>query len=47
MPSSRARVLGEAGIDHLVVLTEGPWTTERIAVLAEAADAIADLPPAS
>ena len=44
---ARARVLGEAGIDHLVVLTEGPWTTERIAVLAEAADAIADLPPAS
>ena len=41
---TRARALNEAGIDHFVVLTEGPWTTERIAVLADAAGAIAELP---
>jgi len=38
---ARARALGEAGIDHLIVLTEGPWTVDRIAVLADAADEIA------
>jgi alkanesulfonate monooxygenase SsuD/methylene tetrahydromethanopterin reductase-like flavin-dependent oxidoreductase (luciferase family) len=41
---ARARALGACGIDHLVVLTEGPWTTGRLAVLADAADTIADLP---
>ena len=43
---TRARALGAAGMDHLVVLTEGPWTTGRVAVLADAAEAIADVPAA-
>jgi alkanesulfonate monooxygenase SsuD/methylene tetrahydromethanopterin reductase-like flavin-dependent oxidoreductase (luciferase family) len=39
----RARALGDAGIDHLIVLTDGPWTLDRIAVLADAADTVAEV----
>jgi len=31
----RARALADIGIDHLVVLTQGPWTLDRLAVLAD------------
>jgi alkanesulfonate monooxygenase SsuD/methylene tetrahydromethanopterin reductase-like flavin-dependent oxidoreductase (luciferase family) len=33
---ARAAALGALGMDHLVVLTRGPWTDERLAVLAAA-----------
>jgi alkanesulfonate monooxygenase SsuD/methylene tetrahydromethanopterin reductase-like flavin-dependent oxidoreductase (luciferase family) len=42
--AARARTLGGMGIDHVVVLTEGPWTRDRIDVLAEAAGTIASVP---
>jgi F420-dependent oxidoreductase-like protein len=39
--AERARALADLGIDHVVVLTQGPWTPERIAVLADAAATLA------
>ena len=34
--AEHARALDELGIDHVIVLTQGPWTPDRIEVLAEA-----------
>lgn len=39
---ARARALRDAGAEHLVVLAAGPWTLDRLAVLADAADALAE-----
>jgi F420-dependent oxidoreductase-like protein len=39
----RARRLAAIGVDHLVVITQGPWTTETLTVLAEAIPAISNL----
>ena len=39
----RAAALAALGLDHLVVLTRGPWTTQALAVLADAVPAISDL----
>jgi alkanesulfonate monooxygenase SsuD/methylene tetrahydromethanopterin reductase-like flavin-dependent oxidoreductase (luciferase family) len=43
---ARAGALAALGIDHLVVLTRGPWTPDRLATLAAAVPAIAALPSA-
>lgn len=43
----RARRLADSGADHLVVLTDGPWTVDRIGVLADAAEQVAAIPTAS
>jgi alkanesulfonate monooxygenase SsuD/methylene tetrahydromethanopterin reductase-like flavin-dependent oxidoreductase (luciferase family) len=39
----RAAALAALGLDHVVVLTRGPWTTETLAVLADAVPAITEL----
>ena len=39
----RARRLATIGVDHLVVITQGPWTTSTLAVLAEAVPAIGEI----
>ncbi len=39
----RARTLAALGMDHVVVLTRGPWTTDHVAALARAVPYIADL----
>ena len=39
----RARRLAAIGVDHLVVITQGPWTATTLAVLAEAIPAIDDI----
>jgi alkanesulfonate monooxygenase SsuD/methylene tetrahydromethanopterin reductase-like flavin-dependent oxidoreductase (luciferase family) len=43
----RARGLAALGMDHLVVLTKGPWTPASLAVLTGAVPAIAEIPSAS
>ena len=43
----RAAALAALGLDHLVVLTRGPWTAETLAVLAEAVPWITDIPTAT
>ena len=43
----RCRLLGEAGISHIVCITTGPWTAASIGRLATAVPALADLPTAS
>jgi alkanesulfonate monooxygenase SsuD/methylene tetrahydromethanopterin reductase-like flavin-dependent oxidoreductase (luciferase family) len=40
----RAGALGELGIDHLVVHTQGPWTSASMATLATAVPDIAQIP---
>lgn len=40
---TRARELSDAGIEHLVVLTVGPWTPSRLAVLGECVEAVAEI----
>ena len=39
----RARTLSTYGIDHLIVFTQGPWTLEELAVLADAVTPIANI----
>ena len=39
----RARALAGLGLDHLIVLTRGPWTLESLATLAAAIPAINEL----
>jgi alkanesulfonate monooxygenase SsuD/methylene tetrahydromethanopterin reductase-like flavin-dependent oxidoreductase (luciferase family) len=41
---ARARALAALGLDHLVVLTRGPWTATTVAALASAVPAIAQIP---
>jgi alkanesulfonate monooxygenase SsuD/methylene tetrahydromethanopterin reductase-like flavin-dependent oxidoreductase (luciferase family) len=36
--AERCAALGELGLDHAVVITPGPWTEERVKVLAAAGD---------
>jgi alkanesulfonate monooxygenase SsuD/methylene tetrahydromethanopterin reductase-like flavin-dependent oxidoreductase (luciferase family) len=43
----RARRLADSGADHLIVLTDGPWAIERVAVLADAAQQLTDIPTTS
>jgi F420-dependent oxidoreductase-like protein len=43
----RARGLAALGIDHLVVLTKGPWTPASLAVLCDATAQIAAIPSAA
>ncbi len=40
----RAAALAQLGLDHLVVLTRGPWTADTLAVLTSVAPTIAELP---
>jgi F420-dependent oxidoreductase-like protein len=40
----RARGLAGLGLDHLIVLTSGPWTADTLGTLAAAVPAIAGLP---
>lgn len=40
----RCRAIAELGIDHVVVLTPGPWTGEGIDTLAEAIPTLRDVP---
>jgi F420-dependent oxidoreductase-like protein len=42
----RCAALGALGIDHAVVLTDGPWTQDALATLAAARPALDSLPPA-
>jgi hypothetical protein len=39
----RCRAFAELGIDHVGVLTTGPWTEEAVATLAEAVPELAQL----
>jgi F420-dependent oxidoreductase-like protein len=39
----RCRGFAELGIDHVCVITAGPWSEEGVATLAEAVPAVADL----
>jgi alkanesulfonate monooxygenase SsuD/methylene tetrahydromethanopterin reductase-like flavin-dependent oxidoreductase (luciferase family) len=43
----RAAALAALGLDHLVVLTRGPWTPDSLAVLVSAVPEIAELPTAA
>lgn len=43
--AARAPALAALGVDHLVVITDGPWTARSVAVLADAATMLADLDP--
>ncbi len=43
----RATALAALGLDHLVVLTRGPWTAGALAVLANAVPSITDIPTAT
>jgi alkanesulfonate monooxygenase SsuD/methylene tetrahydromethanopterin reductase-like flavin-dependent oxidoreductase (luciferase family) len=40
----RAAALAEQGLDHLVVLTRGPWIVDSLRVLADAITGITDIP---
>ena len=42
----RARTAAALGIEHLVVLTPGPWTDDLLAVLAAAVPALIEVPVA-
>jgi alkanesulfonate monooxygenase SsuD/methylene tetrahydromethanopterin reductase-like flavin-dependent oxidoreductase (luciferase family) len=44
---ARAAALAALGLDHLVVLTRGPWTAATLAVLAGAVPDLADIPTAA
>jgi hypothetical protein len=39
--TERCRTLGELGIEHAVVITNGPWDEQRLAALAATAAALA------
>lgn len=41
-----AHALAGQGIGHLVVLTQGPWTLDRLDVVADVATTVATLPTA-
>jgi alkanesulfonate monooxygenase SsuD/methylene tetrahydromethanopterin reductase-like flavin-dependent oxidoreductase (luciferase family) len=43
----RAAALAALGLDHLVVITRGPWTADAVGILAEAIPAISDIQAAS
>ena len=43
----RAAALATLGVEHLVVLTRGPWTSDSLSVLVDAAADIADIPAAA
>ena len=43
---ARCREAAALGIEHVVVLTPGPWTPDRLAVLAEAIPVVGELPVA-
>lgn len=43
--TARCAALGELGIDHVVVLTSGPWTDDLVGCLVDAAPAVRDLTP--
>lgn len=43
--TERARGLGELGVDHLVVLTSGPWTADALARLTAAVPAARQITP--
>ncbi|MEU5724749.1 hypothetical protein ABZ783_23390 [Micromonospora sp. NPDC047738] len=38
---TRCATFADLGIDHVSVITTGPWTTEGVATLVEAADQVA------
>jgi F420-dependent oxidoreductase-like protein len=42
---ARARNLATLGIDHLIVLTQGPWTPPSLAVLCDAATQVVEISP--
>jgi F420-dependent oxidoreductase-like protein len=44
--NARARAAAALGIEHLVVLTPGPWTADLLAVLAAAIPTLSELPVA-
>ncbi len=45
--ADRCASLADLGIDHVTVLTAGPWTADRLATVADAASALRDVPPAT